>query len=91
MVLGKVYENCTKIKEKCYFKKLTFNRVISTGNLLFEPQDRIITKFGQKKNGLISFWAKCIKTDRKLRKRVILRNLLRIELYQPETTYLVPT
>ena len=37
-VLGKVYENYPKIKEKSYFKKLTSKRVISTGNPLFGPE-----------------------------------------------------
>ena len=32
LVLGKVYKNCPKFKEKCYFTKLTSKRVISTGN-----------------------------------------------------------
>ena len=39
-VLGKVYENCLKIKEKCYFTKLISKRVISTGNHLFGPNIR---------------------------------------------------
>ena len=50
---------------------------------------KIIMKFGQK-NGKVWFWAKCTKIAPKLRKSVILRNLLRREQYQPETTYLVP-
>ena len=33
--LGQVYENGRKIKEKCYFMKLTLKRVISARNLLF--------------------------------------------------------
>ena len=40
LVLGKVYENCLKIKEKCYMTKLTSKRVISTGNPLFGPKIR---------------------------------------------------
>ena len=40
LVLCKVYENCTKIKEKCYFKNHTLKRVISTGNSLFGPKIR---------------------------------------------------
>ena len=28
LVLGKVYENCLKINEKCYFMKVTSKRVI---------------------------------------------------------------
>ena len=39
-VLGKVYENSPKIKENCYFTKLTSKRVISIGNLLFGPKIR---------------------------------------------------
>ena len=38
--------------------------------------DKIIMKFGQKK-GRVWLWANCAKTDRKLRKSVILGNLLR--------------
>ena len=38
LVLRKVFENCTKIKEKCYLTKLISNSVISTGNLLFGPK-----------------------------------------------------
>ena len=40
LILGKVYENCLKIKEKCYVTKLTSKRVISTGNHLFGPKIR---------------------------------------------------
>ena len=47
-VLGKVYENSTKIMETFYFMKHTSKRVISTRNYLF-VEDKIITKFGQKK------------------------------------------
>ena len=36
-VLGKVYENYAKKKEKCYFIKLTSKRVISSGKHLFGP------------------------------------------------------
>ena len=50
LVLTKVYKNCPKIKEECYFMKLISKRVISTGNLLFGPKIiMIIKKFGQKK------------------------------------------
>ena len=35
--LGKVYENCLKIKKKCSFRKPTSNRGISTRNNLFGP------------------------------------------------------
>ena len=38
LVLGQVYENCPKSKEKCYFTKLTSKRVISTRNNLFGPK-----------------------------------------------------
>ena len=38
--LGKVYENCMKIKEKYYFKNLTSKRVISTGDPVFGPKIR---------------------------------------------------
>ena len=34
-VLGKVYENCPKIKDKCYFTKPTSKSVISTRKHLF--------------------------------------------------------
>ena len=40
LVLGKVYENCTKIKEKSYFMKLTSKKVISPRNHLFGPITR---------------------------------------------------
>ena len=49
LVLSKVYENYPNIKEKCYFTKLTSERVRSTENLIFGPLDKIITKFTQKK------------------------------------------
>ena len=37
LVLGKLYENCPKIKEKYYFTKPTSKREISTENPLFGP------------------------------------------------------
>ena len=40
LVLGKVYENYPKIKEMCYFSKLTSKRVISTGNPISGPNIR---------------------------------------------------
>ena len=40
LVLGKVYENNTKIKEKCYFMKLTSKRIILIRNHLFDPNIR---------------------------------------------------
>ena len=40
LVLGKVYKNCLKIKEKFYFTKLTSKRVIPTTNHLFGPSIR---------------------------------------------------
>ena len=43
-LLGKVYKNCQKNKENCYFTKLTLKSVISTGNLLFWVEDKRITK-----------------------------------------------
>ena len=43
----------------------------------------------EQKNGCVWFWAKCSKTARKLRKSVILRNILQREYYQPETIYFV--
>ena len=49
LVLGKVYENWPKIKEKCYLTKLTSKILISTKKPLILFQDKIITKFGQKK------------------------------------------
>ena len=39
-VLGKVYENCAKIKKMCNFKKLTSKRVTSNEILLFCPKIR---------------------------------------------------
>ena len=39
-VLDKVYENCSKIKEKCYFMKLSSKIRISTENTLFGPKIR---------------------------------------------------
>ena len=39
-VCGKVFENCPKTKEKCYFMKPTSKRVMSTGNHLFGPKIR---------------------------------------------------
>ena len=39
-VLEKVYENCPKIKKKCYFTKPNSKWVISTGNHLFGPIKR---------------------------------------------------
>ena len=69
LVLGKVYENCKKIKnKKCYFMKLTSKRVITTGNPLFFSKDKILTKFGYKK--LVSLvlgkvYENCIKIKEK--------------------------
>ena len=40
LVLGKVYENCTKIRIKCYLSKLTSKSVISIGNPLFGSKIR---------------------------------------------------
>ena len=50
LVLGKVYENDTKIKEKCYFMKLTSKRVITIRNLLFGPKIRQLQNLN-KRNG----------------------------------------
>ena len=36
--MGKVYKNNPKIKENCYFMKLTSKRVISAENALFGPK-----------------------------------------------------
>ena len=36
-VFGKVYENCPKIKENCYFMKHTSKRVISTETTYLVP------------------------------------------------------
>ena len=69
--MGKVYENGTKIKKKCYFMKLTSKRVISISNLLFDPKIRLLQNF-DKRNWRVWFWAKFTKTARKLRKSVIL-------------------
>ena len=41
LVLGKVFKNCQKIKEKFYFTKLTSKRVTSTVNYLFCPNIRL--------------------------------------------------
>ena len=47
LVLGKVYEKCTKIKESVILRN------IEESNINWKPliwyQDKIITKFGQKK------------------------------------------
>ena len=40
LVLGKVNENCPKIKKQCYFTKLTSKRVISARNHIFGPMIR---------------------------------------------------
>ena len=40
LALGKVYENCPKIKKKCYFTKLTSKRAVSIENPLFTPKIR---------------------------------------------------
>ena len=40
LVLGKVYGNNPKIKEKCYFTEPVLKRIISTGNHLFGPMIR---------------------------------------------------
>ena len=80
MVLDKLYKNCPKIKEKCYLTKFASKRVISTGNPLFSPKIRFEIL---KKKKIVWFWAKCTKNGPKngpkLRKSVILRNLLRSE------------
>ena len=79
LVLGKVYKKCPKIEDKYYFTKLTSEKVLSYINNLFGTRDKIITKFGQKKKRVSLFLAKYTKTVRKLRKSVILRNLLQRE------------
>ena len=57
-LLGKVYENCPKIKNKCYFTKLN-ETYFEESNIDRKPpiwaQDNIITKFGKKKNWLVWF------------------------------------
>ena len=72
---------------------LFYETYFEEGNIDRKPliwaQDNIIMKFG-KQNGRDWFWAKCTKTIRKLKKSVILRNLLGREKYQPETPYFVP-
>ena len=40
LVLGNMYENCSKFKENCYFVKLTSKWVISTLNSLFDLKIR---------------------------------------------------
>ena len=47
LVLGKVYENCQKIKKRCYFTRLTSKIVILTRNHLFVQ--KIVMKYGLKK------------------------------------------
>ena len=49
LFFGKVYENGPKIREKCYFMKLTFEKRNINKKPLIWSQDKIITKFGQKK------------------------------------------
>ena len=46
--MGKAYENCPKIKKKCYFKKLTLKRVIPTKKQLFGPNLRESRNFDQR-------------------------------------------
>ena len=48
-VLGKVYENCLKFKENCYFAKLTSKQVISTRKSLFGHEIRKQWSLDQKK------------------------------------------
>ena len=57
LVLGEVYKNCPKIKKKWYFRKQTSKKVISTINQepLTSSHDKIVIKFGQKKNGQLCF------------------------------------
>ena len=45
---GQSVRNCTKIKEKCYLTKLTWKSKINQKPLIWF-QDKIITKFEQKK------------------------------------------
>ena len=49
-----------------YFEESNINRKHLIGS-----QDKIITKFGKKKNGRAWFWATYTKTSQKLRKNVI--------------------
>ena len=64
LAMGKEYENYPKIKEKCYFTKLTSKRVIPTEKHLFGPNLRESRNFDQR-NGRVWFFAKCMKTARK--------------------------
>ena len=57
-----------------YFEESNINQ-----KPLIWSHDKIIMKFGQKQNWRVWFWAKCTKTAQKLRKIVILRNLIRRE------------
>ena len=57
-----------------YFEESNFKR-----EPLIFSQDKIIMKCIKKKFGRGWFWAECTKTTQKLRKSVILQNLLRSE------------
>ena len=55
LVLGKVYENCTNIKEKILFYETYFKERNINQKPLISSQDIIIMKFGQKQLGEFSF------------------------------------
>ena len=78
LVLGKLYENCTEIMEKCYVRKLTSKWVISTGNHLFGQNIRY-QKTMDKKKWVSLVLGKMYKNCPKINRSVILRNLLRRE------------
>ena len=63
-----------------YGKVLFYETNFEDSNINQKPliwsHNKIITKFGKKKNGWVWFWAKCTKTARKLRKRVIFGKFL---------------
>ena len=69
---GKVYENFSKFKERVLLYETYFeDSNIYQGPLIWS-QNKIITKFRQKKWVSFFFLAKCTKTAPKLRKSVIL-------------------
>ena len=74
LVFGKVNENSPKHKNKCYFTKITWKRVIYTGNPLFRHKIRSKRNL-ERKNGLVLFWAKCTKNCAKIREKCYLTKL----------------
>ena len=78
LVLGKVYVNYPKTKEKCSFTKPTLKRVIITGNHLFGPVIKEERNLDQKK-GEFCFGQSVRNLPENYEKRVLFRNLLRRE------------